>query len=214
METTPGLGFHVGYNRCYDVTVSGPNAHCVTMTAPSYQTSKAMIRPLLKYLLNIQPGGSLCTLSPLLHPRMRPKFGAMASRQSGFRALLCARLQHPAKLPATPLNRTYHQTSSFSADTKDTSSDDLRPWRSENTSSGYDQEAAEHKHGAFDPSITRPEEAKESVQKECNGSPLEYSGANRDMSKTLDENMGGQDDHKRIKSGNRPGKKHGNVKPM
>lgn len=151
---------------------------------------------------------------PLSLPSIRHKFGAMASRQLGFRALLGAQLQYPTKLPAALLNRTYHQTSSLSADTKDTSNGDLRPWRSENTSSGYDQEAAEHKKGAFDPSITRPEEAKESVQKACNGSPLEYSGANRDISKTLDESMGGQDDHKRVKSRNSPGKKHGKVKPM
>lgn len=138
----------------------------------------------------------------------------MASRQLGFRAWLGApRQPRSVASRAVLLGRAYHQTPRLSASSKDGDGEEIKAWRSENTQSGYDQQAAEHKRGAFDPSITRPEEAKESVQRECNGSPLEFSGANKDISSTTDESTGGQDDHKRNESGTHPGKKHGKVKP-
>ncbi|KAK1755738.1 hypothetical protein QBC47DRAFT_381131 [Echria macrotheca] len=135
----------------------------------------------------------------------------MSARQLSIRAILGARVQ--PRQSGLPLCRAYHQTATLRTPSKDDSGEDLKPWRSENTQSGYDQQAAEHQAGAFNPKITRPEEAKESVQSECNGSPLEFSGANRDVSQTTDESLGNQDDHKRNKSSNNPGKKHGHLKP-
>ena len=90
----------------------------------------------------------------------------------------------------------------------------LNPRRAEYTVSGWDDEVAEHPEVAFNPSETRPEYEKEMCSKDCNGSPLEYSAANRDVSSQTDENNGDKSD-KLIKSwgtmGKANNKKHGHA---
>ena len=90
----------------------------------------------------------------------------------------------------------------------------LSPRRAEYTASGWDDEAAEHPEVAFNASENRPEYEKKMDTKSVNGSPLELSGANREVSSQTDENKGDKSD-KLIKSWGSPGKpnnkKHGHA---
>ena len=90
----------------------------------------------------------------------------------------------------------------------------LSPRRAEYTGSGWDDEVAERPDIAFNANETRPEEERASCRKENNGSPLEVSGANRDVSSLTDENKGDKSD-KTVKSwgtgGKMSNKKHGHA---
>jgi len=96
--------------------------------------------------------------------------------------------------------------------TDDQDRNELKPRWNDSTKSGSDDELAEHSEVAFNPKITSPEQARESCRKESNGSPLDVSGANRDVSEMADENSGDKSD-KKFKSSERHAKKSGKATP-
>ncbi len=107
-------------------------------------------------------------------------------------------------------SRSYHHTPMLSRDEENRS--ELKPWPREGTQSGYDADVAAHVSAAFNPKETKPEESKESFQRESNGSPLEFSGANKEFSSTHPERtMSDKTDHpdKMTRSKASKGTKHG-----
>lgn len=92
----------------------------------------------------------------------------------------------------------------------------LKPRPSDSTKSGSDLDLSDHEHASFDPTKTSPEAAKESAQRESNGSPLEFSGANKPISEGAEEKkISGKEGHldRESKSGGSKGKKAGKVSP-
>ena len=89
---------------------------------------------------------------------------------------------------------------------------ELKPRPNDSTKSGSDLDPSEHHDASFNPNITSPEGGKEATQKECNGSPLEFSGANKDVSEQADEDTPDKSD-KKTKSVGKGGKKSGKVAP-
>lgn len=86
---------------------------------------------------------------------------------------------------------------------------------SEYTSSGYDSDVADNSEAAFDGKETTPEGAKAKFQKKNNGSPLEFSGANRNISGSpIEKKTSDKTDHpdrdRSVSSGGK--KKHGLLK--
>ncbi|KAK1832404.1 hypothetical protein QBC39DRAFT_256725 [Podospora conica] len=142
----------------------------------------------------------------------------MAVRQLPLQRLLG--LQHGASITghsslSSVATRAFHSSprSAF-ADRESPDRTSLNPRRAEYTASGYDDEVAEHPEVAFNPNENRPEYEMEMCSKSVNGSPLELSAANREVSSQTDENNGDKSD-KIIKSFGSPGKpnskKHGHA---
>ncbi|KAK0707538.1 hypothetical protein B0H67DRAFT_315760 [Lasiosphaeris hirsuta] len=147
----------------------------------------------------------------------------MASHRLTLQALLQA---HPrllaGKLPVTSpipelLSRSYHPSKSCSIPYKDDQDrQTLKPRPSDSTKSGSDLDLSDHEDASFNPTVTSPEEAKKSVQRESNGSPLEFSGANKPISDSAEEKRtSGKEDHPdhESKSKGSQGKKAGKVSP-
>ena len=67
----------------------------------------------------------------------------------------------------------------------------LKPRSTENTKSSSDAEASEHPDAAFNPNKTRPVEEKDTASQGAEGTPLEASGANQELSKPRGDNPGG-----------------------
>ncbi|KAK0743285.1 hypothetical protein B0T18DRAFT_430597 [Schizothecium vesticola] len=141
----------------------------------------------------------------------------MAVRQLHLQRILG--LQYSTSIRHSPLSsiaaRAFHSSPrSALSDEEALDRNTLNPRRAEYTASGWDDEVAEHPEVAFNPSENRPEYEKEMCTKSCNGSPLELSGANREVSSQTDENKGDKSD-KLIKSWGSPGKpnnkKHGHA---
>ncbi|KAK5661941.1 hypothetical protein OQA88_10051 [Cercophora sp. LCS_1] len=88
----------------------------------------------------------------------------------------------------------------------------LKPRPNDSTKSGSDLDPSDHEEASFSSKMTKPEEEKANMQTECNGSPLEFSGANKEISDEKDEKAGSKED-KKTKSGSPGSKKHGKVSP-
>ena len=61
----------------------------------------------------------------------------------------------------------------------------------ETSKSGTDDTAAQNEEAAFDPNITSPEGAKDKAGEGNEGTPLEMSPANQEVSQGTSENEGG-----------------------
>ena len=92
--------------------------------------------------------------------------------------------------------RTHHQTAILRQPYKDDQDrESLKPRAQESSKSTSDEDAA-HDDAAFDPNQTKPETAKDKGSQKPDGSPLEVSPANQDVSKPkagAKEMMGGGD---------------------
>ncbi|KAK4154364.1 hypothetical protein C8A00DRAFT_14496 [Chaetomidium leptoderma] len=151
----------------------------------------------------------------------------MALRTSAQTLLSRARTLGPAAAtstfitnPSSPpflspiLTKNYHATSRLAAYKDDQDRESVKPRRAEGTVSGNDGEVAEKADAAFNPNITKPEDAKAAAARESNGNPLDGSGASQGFSKPQKREEVEDKTDKKTRSKGSGGQKHGKVGPM